>query len=192
MSNTVKLKPNDLKAKLAAAKRPQRVVPINLRGDLIAEVQELNEELGELRTRNVGDQRMAENPRITEIIERIDAINAEADESELELRLQAVPGERWRKAIADNPPSDSEKDEGYLADTHAVARDVFPESIVSPEMDADDVEALLDVLANAQWELIANTIWQLNGGDNKIPFSRLASQLRPNSDAGQKSPDPGE
>lgn len=192
MSNTVKAKPLDLKAKLAAAKRPQRVVPINLRGDLIAEVQELNEELGDLQRETAGDRRLAEHPRAAEIVARIDAIKAEAEESELELRLQAVPGERWRRALTDNPPAEIEKDEGYIANTNDVAKDLFPESIISPDLDDEDIASLLDVLADAQWQMIVNTIWHLNSGDNKIPFSSLASQARRSSDDEQKSPELGE
>ena len=187
---------NTIKAKIANAKRPERIVFLNLRGDLIAEIEDLDTQLRELQQKDSGDRRLAENPAVADIVAQIDELTAEAEDSELELRLRALRGSDWRDAIAQNPPTDEQKEEGYVADTAATAEYVLrhyrDQAVVSPELDDEDVEALLEALAASQLREIESTVWQLNGGDNKVPFSRLASLVRPNSDDEPKSPDGGE
>jgi hypothetical protein len=187
MSNTRKL---DVKSLIAAAKRPELAVTLNLRGDLIAAIQELEQELVELQQRT--SQRLADHPDAVKLAQKIHDLEAEADQSKITLRFVALPGPDWRKAIAKHPPTSEQRAEGYISNSYEVVREVFLDSLVSPEMDAEDRDALLDVLTEGQHQELNGTIFKLNGGDNTIPFSRIASLVAQNSEDEPKSPDPTE
>lgn len=176
----------DIKSLIAGAKRPERTVTLNLRGDLIAEVSELEDQLRELQQQS--DTRLVDNPDAIEIAQRIQELEAEAEGSELTIRLQAVPRSAWRSAIANNPDPDGER----IADLDGVAREVLGASILSPDIDEDDLEALTDALSAGQWGEIVGAVWTLNSGDNKVPFSRLASLTVPSSGDEPQQPETGE
>lgn len=187
MSNTRKL---DVKKLIAQAKRPELSVTVNLRGDLIAQIQQLEQELLEMQQRSM--QRLADHPDAVKIAHQIHNLEEQADESKVTLRFIALPGPEWRKALAKHPPSAEQKQGGYIADSNAVVEDVLLESLVDPDLDQADVDALLGVLTEGQWQEIVGTIFNLNGGDNTVPFSRIASLVAPSSDDEQKSPEPTE
>lgn len=187
MSNTRKI---DVKKLIANAKRPERTVVVNLRGDLIAQVQDLEAELSALQQNST--VRLAEDPAAVELAKQIHELEKQADESKLTLRFQALSGPDWRRAIAAHPPTDEQKEEGYISDSNAVAAAVLGDSLLEPDLDDDDLQALQEALTEGQWTMIVNTIFQLNGGDNTVPFSRIASLVLPNSDGEPKSPEPGE
>lgn len=187
MSNTRKI---DAKSLIANAKRPERSVTVNLRGDLIAQIQDLEAELRKIQQRDT-TTRLVDHPDAVALAEQIHALESEADESLLALRFRALSGPEWRRAITAHPPTAEQREEGYIADSNAVAEAVFRDSLVDPDLDDDDVSALHDALTEGQWAGIVNTIFQLNGGDNTVPFSQIASLVHQNSADGPKSPGPG-
>jgi len=182
---------SDVKQLIASATRPERIVEINTRGDLFVRKQELEERLQQVGQQS-NNTRLGDVPAAVKIAEEIHDVEVESEQYILKLRLRAVPRRAWRQALTDHPPTDAQKEQNYIADTSAVAEAVLAESIVEPELDAEDLDGLLDGINDAQWSLLEDSIFQLNGGDNKVPFSQIGSAVRRLYGAESKSPESGE
>jgi hypothetical protein len=118
----------------AAVTRKERVHPLCLRGDLVAEVDALTSELSSLRVAEVTDnappmrvgQRVA--PREKAVEDRLAKLVEELDDSTGDLRLRALPNGEWRRWLNDHPPREGdERDEqlGFgLCNTDDLANDL--------------------------------------------------------------------
>ena len=178
-----------IKEKLAAAKRPQRVVTINTNGALLAQQQELEMQLAEVKQRDVRLNGSGE-AEARKIAEKIQAVEIEAEEALINLTLEALPSSVWRQRMAEHPPTDEQKAENYIVNLDELARNVLAESCIDPQLDQDDVDVIAD-LSEGQWRMVANALYQVNGGDNAVPFSRIASLHLPTSEDESKSPESG-
>lgn len=179
-----------VKALLAGAKRPQRVVTINTNGELLAKHQELEALLAEV-AENEDRARLASKPEAVTIAEQIQQVELDSEEYLVDLTLEALPGKDWRAALALNPPSDEDRQKGSIADWNAVALAVLPQCCIDPQLDADDVDNIFG-LSEGQWQEVAAAVWQVNRGDNAVPFSRIGSLYLPDSNGVSESPDRGE
>lgn len=178
---------SDFKTLLAAAKLPERTVPVCLRADLAAEHERLDREL----------QALLRNPPNSlggdgrgELKDRIRALEDEMAAAVYEFRLRALPSADFRALVRDHPPR---KDD----DTGEVdSRDVdfgwnvetfFPAlgraCIVDPELDDETWTALEEKLTDRQFDDLVKAAWRLNRGDVDVPFSRAASAASTDSDS---------
>lgn len=170
-------KRQDAKAVLAAAKLPERSVDLCLRGDLVAELQELQRELTDAdREEKVSGS--LEGGRSVEISERIRDLREEMLEHTIVLRLRALPRKAKQKLIAEHPPrEDNETDRlvGFNEETTSAA--LLRACTFEPDLDEDDWARFEEVLAEGQWVALNNAVWSVNTQDVDIPFSRRASQI---------------
>lgn len=166
---------------LASAKLPERTVPTCLRGDLVAEHEQLNQQLELLEKKAVdslagnGGAELA--ARITELEERM-------RDSTYPVRVRALSKPDFRAFLAAFPPrvdaegkSSNELDAAYGFDTDAGFEILVRRSIVDPELDDAEFTDLLGKLTENQFDSLAVVAWQLNKGDIDVPFSRAASRL---------------
>lgn len=176
------------KSKLAAAKLPERTVEICLRGDLVAEHEEAERQL-KLAEKTSGDS-LAGNGT-AELVERIEALEAEMREATQTFTLRALP---HRRSARDDRPTHSElkkshpprrengevieadQEFGYNVETfnEALAR----LCVVDPQMDDTDWEDLFATISEGQYALLVMACFLLNRGDINVPFSLAASRMR--------------
>lgn len=171
------------KEMLAAAVRPQRVITINTNGALLARHQELESELADL-VNNDADQ--AEKLAVAEQIRQVEI---DSEDFLLDLTLQALPSGVWRNQLVAHPPTEEQKKDGAIADQDALTRDVLAQSVIDHQLDDEDV-ANIEALSLAQWRMVGNAVWTVNGGDNAVPFSQIGSLIRQAS-ADESTPQEG-
>lgn len=171
----------DFATLLAAAKLPEKTVVVCLRGDLVAEHEELERQLEQAD--NKASDSLAGNGA-AEIAERIEALQDEMRASSYSFRLRALSGPAYRSFTADYPIRREEDGTAKREDLHfGFNMDTGFEPLtrlclVDPEPTDDVWARLMDTLTDRQFDDIAMAAFTLNRGEIDIPFSRAASRLR--------------
>jgi hypothetical protein len=165
---------------------------ITLRGDLVDEVDRLEEEMVEAAKVDKTENREPEAPRIAE---RIQDIEREAAESEVEFTFRGLGRGQFAKLIADHPPrADGERDLFEATDLPYNA-ETFPPALmamccISPaELAGDLGNGKIDEQVLGEWREIhdewnagqVTDLWRTclatNTGVGTTPKSRAASAL---------------
>jgi hypothetical protein len=164
----------------------ERSVPVCMRADLVAEHEEaerlLDKASNEVRTS------LGAGSAVSELGERVRALEAEMAKNTVAFHLRALPRLKWKALIADHQPRKAEGGTVDDRDLMGVNADTFFEalvrvSVVAPELDDEDWAILLGetddgfALSDAQFDALSNAAWGLNRRDVDIPFSRAASRL---------------
>lgn len=169
----------DVEALLNGAKRPEKRIPLCLRGDLQAEWEALHEEAGKAL---VASGRKLADKADPELSARIVAVEEEMAAHTLEVTLRALPRREWLELVRDHPerPGDAgDKELGVNRDTFFDA--LVSRSIAAPEMTGDQKAQLLEIVTDAQHGRLVSAAWDLNRKDVSVPFSPIASRTTPNS-----------
>jgi hypothetical protein len=181
----------NFKVMLAEAKLPERTVEICLRGDLVAEHQEAEREL-ERAEKNPANS-LAGNGA-AEVAERIQALEAEMQESVYTFRLRGLPAPQFRAFKAEHPSRLDDKGDAKREDViygFNIETGFEPLTrlcVIDPELDDETWAQLMGTLTENQFEELAAAAWYLNRGDVDIPFSSAASRLMSASGAESSSP----
>lgn len=167
---------------LKAAKLPERSITLQLRGDLVAEIEEMERELAEIAQVEVTTKRMVGNPRAKELAALIEAKREEMADALFPMRLRALTPNAWRDLLRKHPPK---KGQDTLVDVLPFMGEALPLSVISPDdMDSEDWETLQTSIPTGEMTRLINTVWELNTQGADIPKSLLASVVnRPSDDA---------
>jgi hypothetical protein len=176
---------NDFRALLQQQKAPERVVAICLRADLTAEIEQLEERL-RARRETVVTATLSGDAEAREIANQIRALEEQAKDATVQIRMRALPRKQWADLVAKHPPVDDSTE----FNVKTIFDDAVPACIVEPELDRDTLDQFLDRLTQGQWDQLAGTCFALNAGDGRVPFSGLASLALLNSDETSKPPEP--
>lgn len=171
----------NFKAMIAEAKLPERTVEICLRGDLVAEHEQAEREL-EQAQKQTADSLAGSG--VGELVERIESLEAEMRDSTVTFTLRALSRPQYRALSLEHPPRrdedgavvEDDRGMGFNVDTFYDA--IIRRSVVDPEMDAGDWDALLDRITDRQFELLGAAAFLLNRADVDIPFSLAASRAK--------------
>lgn len=179
----------NFKTMLAGAKLPERTVEICLRGDLVAEHQQAERELE--RAEKAAGNSLAGNG-VAELVERIQALEAEMQESVYTFRLRGLPAPEFRAfknahpiRIEDGEPNKQDTVFGFNTETGFDP--LTRMCIVDPELDDETWNHLLESLTENQLEELSAAAWFLNRGDVDVPKSSVASRLMSASADGSNS-----
>jgi hypothetical protein len=173
----------DLSEALAAAKPLRKLVPICLRGDLVAEFEAAEAQLVDLkRKENISAASLDDGEEQMVLAQRLEALTEQMKAESVPFVLQAVSRSEWVRLIAANPPRDGvEIDQrmGLNNDTFWPA--VLRRCVVEPEVTPGQWTQLLEsVLSSSQYEALTDAAWAVNRAEVSIPFSRSALlTLRP-------------
>lgn len=174
----------NFKAMMAEAKLPERTVDLCLRGDLVADFQALEAELDAARIA-AGDSL---DSGTGEIVERMEAIQAEMRENTYPVRLRAMRGPDFRALLAQHPArrnedgeiSPDERSFGFNVDTFF--EPLLRACLIDPEIvSKDDWEQFVGGITDYQFNELAITCLTLNRGKVDIPFSLAASMMKSSS-----------
>lgn len=172
---------SNFKTLLAAAKLPERTVPVCLQGDLVAEFESLDRALAEAERKNPDS---LEGNGTGPILDRMESLRTQMQEHTHEFRLRALPKPKFRALIAAHPPRRNEDGDSILPadsfmglDTSTFWDALIRACIVDPELDNATWTELENVLTDRQYEVLSDAAWGLNRGDVDIPFSLNASRL---------------
>jgi hypothetical protein len=197
----------DFKLLMKQAKPAERAVPICMRGDLVAELEELERRADEARKSS-----SKEGGGIVEVVEQIEGLQAEMRDSTYVFHLRALPPRRYRALQAKYPPrrdDDGKVDE--LDVKRGFSMEMIPElirvSTFDPELTEDEWRELLGdteaeaarreaagepvedgKLTEAQCWQLGNAAHGLNEGEISVPFSPAVLLKSQSSSGGSKPP----
>lgn len=182
-------KRRDAKAAIAAAKLPERSVDLCLRGDLVAQLQELQRELVDAQREDEGS---FDGGAALPVAQQIQALREEMLEYSVVFKLHALPRRKWTAMVAAHPPREDNEPDRVMGLNQETFFDALVKAcVVDPVLDAADWADLDDRLSDGQWQALVNAAWAVNARDVDVPFSRAASRILANSEAESKPPAPG-
>lgn len=172
----------DYKTMLAAAKRSRRSVPICLRGDLVAEFEQLQRQLEEAERQGLAAGGIEEVPAAQQLAERIEALREQMQASTYPFVVEALPGPAYRTLKAAHPPRQGEDgeivdDDKFLdANYDTFLLPLFRASLVDPVLDDAGWDETDAALSDGQYNQLLSAALQVNRGGVDVPFSPAASR----------------
>lgn len=107
--------------------------------------------------------------------------------------VKAMPGRKWRTAVADNPPRKGHDADASWGFNHlALADVVVPECIASiggQELAGDELADAIDCMSDGDFSRVYGCILRLNTGQGPDPKDSISQQLRQSSSATSESPE---
>lgn len=163
----------DLDTQLDEASLPEKTVEVCLRGDLVAQVEDLERELRDLRTNT---ETMADQGRARKVAERIEAARAEMSAKAIVFRFRGLDRHGWAQLLTDCPPRDgvaTDKALGYNPETFYPA--LIRRCLVEPQVTDEQWERLDARLSSGQFDSLADTALAVSRRKVDVPFSFAAS-----------------
>jgi hypothetical protein len=172
-------------------KRPEHIVPISLRGDLDAQIVDLDMQLVEIKQDRM-DDRLTGNPAAVELGKKHAALREEALKFTANVYLRGLPKAEWADLVKENPSDQAGVDYAPSIWNEAVPRSIYQIKIgeTAYEPDRESLDKFLEGVTDGQWDLLAGGAAKVNVGDGATPFSVLASRALPSSGEGSKPPEP--
>jgi hypothetical protein len=172
----------DIDAWINGAKPAERTIPLCTRGDLVARFEELEQEF-EVASEARGDS-LASGGRAREIAEEMESLRVQMRASTKIVVLRALtPRKKWQALCEQHPPRRDDDGNVFPEDrATGVNNETFWEPAIracwaAPQLTPPQMNKLLDVLSNRQYDLLAALVQAVNNGDVDIPFSPAASRL---------------
>jgi hypothetical protein len=170
---------------LGTAQLPEKCMPVCLRGDLAADLADLERRLEEAEEQQDSANSLDGGAAAAEFAEQIQALRAEMKEHTYSFRVRALSRRAYRALVAAHPPRkvtdpdgaekvNEEDSLGFNVETFF--DDLLRAAIVDPVLDDATWQSLLDRLTDRQFEELAMAAWLLNRQEVDIPFSRAASR----------------
>jgi hypothetical protein len=169
---------------LQTAARPEFVVPLVLRADIAAQIDELENKLLELRHEELDT--LAGDPRAKQIADEIAALIEESKDSTIKIKFRGLRRKQWSDLLAKYPPTDPTK---FRYDPK-IFEAAVPECWVEPDIDDDTRDKLLEELTDGQWDTSARRSSTSMG--RGCPFLRARYAARRSSAESEQQPEPTE
>jgi hypothetical protein len=162
--------PLTLDQMIRGASRAKELVPICFRLDVLADIRRLELELEKITDADVSDTRLggATERSAVDVAEEIRELEQVAEDNTIQLELQAVDSGRWAENISAHTD-----DQGNTQLGDAL-RALLPESITAPEFTSVQIQNMLAVLSDGQWDRIGKALLFLNRETASVPKSLTA------------------
>jgi hypothetical protein len=174
-------KVQSVKDRIKGAQRPRRSKSVNLRGDLVAEMESLERRLVELRDaeRSMGPpQRLGQESEQLRVAKRVDAVRKEMASHWLELVLEALPWSEWSDFKASAPAREGHEYDGQVGvDFDRLVKEIVPRCVVEPELDEEDWAALFGGLAPGDLRDLGGIAYALHESGSSVPLLPTASAV---------------
>jgi hypothetical protein len=167
---------SDIDVLLAAARLPETTEPLCLRGDLAAEVEELERQLATQEAAPRVSIASGGGARAT--AERIAELQSQMEQFTVSCRLRAMNRFEWTRFLLEHPPRPSDDVDvraGYNRETLLPA--LLRKSMVEPVLTDKQWTQLDAVMTDAQFDRLASAAWGINRRDVSVPFSPTASRI---------------
>lgn len=171
----------DITQILSQAKAREKSVYLCLAGDLIAEVDRLERQLGELSGDPWQPDSLAATNPAQKIAKQIKAVRDRMKKAETEFRFRALGDKKYSDLMAAHPAKTAEE---------AWDPQTFPKALVTacaidPVMTEEQAEALFEILNEAQRHELMQAAYDVNNEATSIPFSVTASGILNSRTAGR-------
>lgn len=154
----------DIKALIATAKRPARTIELCLRGDIVADI--------ETATRALAiAQEFKDEAELDRLARLIMALKEEMADSIVQVRLTAMPRDKWLEMLAMHPGRvGNEMDEGLGFNPESMYPDMIRAAWSEPELEPAVLESLLAELNDGQFSELAEAAFAVNTRGAVVPF----------------------
>lgn len=178
----------DIASLLAQARRPERTIELCLRGDLVAEYEDLLRRRDEEADKPDTDS--LDGGPLPTIAAQLQTLRETMRDSSMVFRMRALPRKRFRELVDRHPPRKGE--DGAPVDVDAafgVSLATLPDPLiraclVAPALTEDQLTQILDeILSDRQYDELFTAAWSVNRATVDVPFSSAASAATRNSDA---------
>jgi len=160
----------DIEELLAQIRLPTDVVPLCLRGDLIAEWARLERDFRAANSTLDDEVTPAGvSTRAVAIARQMEGMRAEMQAATRLFSLQAVRRPEWGKLVKAHSKGPDEVDE----DAFSVA--IVAACCTDPVMTVAQAERLRDELTDGQWETLGKAVMALNRTSPGVPYSQAAA-----------------
>jgi hypothetical protein len=147
----------------------EKLVPIITRGDLSAELEQL-----EAKLRTMVTEALADPPERVEVAEQIKSLEAETEKHTRVFRVRSI-GPDYGDLFADHPPTDEQRQAGYDYNPKTFQPAAVAACCVDPAMSAEKAELLRKRLSQGQWAKLVSAAIEVNVGPDSVPKSGLAT-----------------
>jgi len=169
---------NKIGAIVANAKMAERTATVCTRGDLNAEIEDLQRRLLEA-DRDFVKQSLSDVSPARDLAAAIEALREQMQADEHVFKFRALSPVAWSDLLAEHPPRDGHEEVWNLETFPAacvaaccVAIDGEPETL-----DVAEVESLFGVLNSKQRDDLFDAAYRVNVKSTDVPFSALASKI---------------
>lgn len=170
------------------ARLPERTVPVCLRGDLVAEVEDLE---WQLAAQDPGPDSLEEGGADGVLSARIADLREQMRDNTYPVRLRAMPRPVWRAFVADHPPRRDDNNEIVPDDrvmevnVETFYDDLIRDSVIDPDLSSDaDWTEFVDGLTDYQFSELGAAAWALNRQEVSVPLSPAGSRTRRDTGGG--------
>jgi hypothetical protein len=181
----------DIDEVIASAKLPEKTLPLNLRGDLQAEWEDLERQL-RVAQENADDDTLAGDPKARKIANRMVAISKEMAEHTVVFRFRALPKTAYSDLLTKHKADENTEHQvdGLDWDTYPTA--LIAACSVDPKMSVAQADRLSERVTDRQWDDLFATALSCNRDKVDVPFSFSASAIRAATAPRSKQPERGE
>ncbi|MBG0828558.1 hypothetical protein HS041_12340 [Planomonospora sp. ID67723] len=176
----------DISDILGQIQRPEKTVPICLRGDLQAEFEELERALKAARDRPSEGTLAGGGAEAAAVAQQIMDLQEQMREHTTVFRFRGLSSKGYSDLVAQHPPTDEDKEKNQDTNWATFTPALVAACAVSPTMTVEDAGQLADALTQAQWDALAMAAFSVNKRDIDIPFSFAASAVLQNSKKNSK------
>jgi hypothetical protein len=154
----------DLHALIADAQPPARTVELCLRGDLVADLEQVTRDLALAQSN--GDAEAVES-----LTERATAVRRYMAAAVIVVRFEAIHRRQWLALLAEHPPREDDATDARVGfNTATLYEAIVRRSWVAPELDPADLDALLDAVNDGQFNALADAAFSVNTRGAVVPF----------------------
>lgn len=176
--------PLDFDAILAGATRREGTVRLCLAGAVLAELEELEAALDRAKEDTAPSPSLAgpgRSPQAAALEEQIASTRQRMRDAEVPFRFRALGDSAWSELLAAHPPAEK----GHLFNPAGFAPAAIAACSVAPEMTADQVTQLYEVINQGQQTELWDKVWEINTEAVAIPFSLRGSGILDSLTAGK-------
>jgi hypothetical protein len=175
----------DIEKVLASVRPKTSSVRVCLRGDLLAQYEELERELSEAIRLDMTENRHAEAPvvaaKVAKLQEKIKA-------AEVEFTFTAIGQQAWTDLVVQYPATERDREMGLDFDASTFPIAAVAKTCTSPAMTLAQATTLYERLNGGQWGELWQACLRANVAGADIPFSLAASAILRGSETKSEPP----
>lgn len=177
---------------LAKARPAERSIRLCLRGDLVAQWEDLERQLGRAQTQTAGDSLAGTGAAA--IAKAMEDLRGQMEDSTVTFVVRALPRPAYRAFCAAHPPRQGPDGKPIPEDADGLNSETFGfdlarRCVAEPEMTDDEYAHLVDdILSDRQFEQLYLAALAVCRGDVDVPFSYAASTLTSTSGGDSNAP----
>jgi hypothetical protein len=164
---------------LAQARPVTRTVRLCLRGDLITQRQQLEQELAAARAH---DEMSTKAPTAPAVAKRLRKVEAEQDAAAVVFEVRSIGHRAWDELLDRFPPTEADKERGwgYSAGFPSAAIAASTSARIGDQLEqvtVEQVAVMFEKLSDRQYTNLWATVVSVNTGADDIPKSEAATAV---------------